>query len=166
MRKFLKIAICGAVLLAGTLIEAEAQSRSATSGQKYFTSVQNKKTPTITAPATPHMSANGDTITTGTEYQTLSAATLKNLSVHLYATKGTGTRLGKTVLECSNDGNTWQRVKNVYGIASDSLAFVDAAGTAVGFVRITNFTERFLRAATTVTGTQSTYIKALATYKD
>lgn len=168
-----KLALLFTLLLGVTLVSAEAQT-SARYGQKYFTSKANGKTPTITNPATPATSAPiySDTATaTGSnisKYMQINAYPFQSVTVTVYATKSTGTRAGKFTLEGSDDGNTWARIRSLYGTASpcDSVVIADASGTIVGQMAVKNLGNRFLRVNyTTTNSTQVTFLKALATYK-
>lgn len=171
-----KLALLGLLCVGLTAFvspEAEAQN-SGSYGQKYFTSSQNKKTPKITSPATPATSSPiyADTVvSTGTavsEYEFINALPFQSTSVTVYLTKGTGTRAGKVTLEASDDGINYQRVRALYGTASpcDSVVVADASGTQIGLMAVKNFAHRFLRVNyTTGANTQTTYLKALATYK-
>lgn len=166
MGKLKRIFIAGFILLIGADVSAQGSF-----GQKYFTSSSNKKTPTLNK-ATPHLPTtiplNSDTLTNaGTKYMFINAVGLEDLSVTVAATKATGTRVAKATLEVSDDGVNWIRARSLYGTSTpkDSVMITDAAGTFYESMALRGCQNKFIRVSVVGSGTQSTFLRAFATYK-
>ncbi len=167
--KKLIFAITGILLISTCLPDAQAQNKGSFFGQKYFKSAHNgKDAPTIANPNLPGTALNSDTLTnSGTRDAVLNVFPVKSVSVTLYVTKGTGTRTAKATLEASDDNVNWSRVRSIYGTAApiDSMNIADASGTVVGIMLVKDFKHKYLRVHMAGSATQSTFFRALATYK-
>lgn len=165
MKQFI-VAIAVGLLAHVCTVDAQAQF-----GQKYFTSAHNGKTPTINK-AQVHLPTvapiNSDTLTnSGFRDMFINTMGLKDVSVTIAATKVTGTRAAKATLEVSDDGVNWIRARSLYGSTTekDSVMIADAAGTFYESMTLRNFYNKFLRVHVVGSNTQSTYLRAFATYK-
>lgn len=136
---------------------AQAQYRGEGGFQKYLTVTQavDKPDSTLITNAT-------------TRCQILNLVSYaENVRVTMLSLKATGTKAGKITLEQSEDGVNYIRLKSLPAspITKDSTVFTNTAGYQYDYIDTGIWKSRYLRACTVPTGTQTTYVKILATVK-